>query len=212
MSGIGRNVWRPAGPAAILTAPPIPAVTTLFLACTLLGGGILALQLVLGLLGLDHGADHELHDGAHASAGLDLLSVRSVAAGVAFFGLAGLAGLRLGLGAVGGVVAGVAAGVAAMVGTAAVLRSFRGMERDATLVLDRAIGQTGTVYLSIPGRREGTGKVHVTVQDRLVECAAVTPDVALPTGAPVLVVDVERSDVLVVVRNPQLLEESHVAP
>jgi hypothetical protein len=40
-----------------------------------------------------------------------------------------------------------------------------------------------------------------------VECLAVTDEDPLPTGASVLVVDLEGSDTVVVVRNPILLNE-----
>ena len=70
-----------------------------------------------------------------------------------------------------------------------------------------AVGTTGTVYLSIPGHRTGSGKVHITVQNRLVEVQAVTAEDALPTGSPILVVDVQGNDTVVVVRNPILLNE-----
>ena len=98
-------------------------------------------------------------------------------------------------------------GVAAMVGVAAIIKTFGRLERDATLSLGSAVGTTGTVYLSIPGRRTGVGKVHLTVQNRLVECLAVTAEDPLPTGSSVLVVDLEGNDTVVVVRNPILLNE-----
>jgi hypothetical protein len=166
----------------------------------------------MGVFGADHGGAHDLHDGhGHAGEGMHLLSARALTAGLAFFGLGGLLVLQWGLGSILAVIGGAGLGAIAMVGTAALLRSFGRMERDATLQLDRAIGLSGTVYLSVPAHRSGMGKVHVTVQDRIVECAAVTPETELPTGCSVLVMDIEGTDTLVVVRNTPLLEENHVA-
>jgi len=180
-------------------------VTTLFLWCGVLGGAVLVLQLVAGVFGLGHLHDHDLSHHHAGSEGLNLLSIRSVAAGLAFFGIAGLAARSSG--APVALAAAVAAGLAAAVGVAAVVRVFRRFERDGTLALEAAVGSTGTVYLSIPGRRSGVGKVHITVQNRLVECRAVTAEDPLPTGAPVLVIDLEGNDTVVVVRNPILLNE-----
>ena len=163
-------------------------------------------QLVGGLIGLEHGHVHTGDHADHATEGLNLLSVRSVSAGVAFFGIAGLTARPFG--AVVATVAAAAAGVAALVGVAAIIRTFGRLERDATLSLISAVGTTGSVYLSIPAHRNGAGKVHVTVQNRLVECRAVTDEDALPTGAPILVVDVDGTDTVVVVRNPILLTEA----
>ena len=180
-------------------------VTTVFLWCAVIGGAVLLFQLVGGLIGLEHGNAHDGHHGDSPSEGLNLLSLRSISAGVAFFGVVGLA--SRGLGGVVATIAAILAGAAAAVGVAAIVRTFGRLERDGTLSLGSAVGTTGTVYLSIPGHREGSGKVHITVQNRLVECQAVTSEDALPTGSPVLVVDVQGNDTVVVVRNPILLNE-----
>jgi hypothetical protein len=78
-------------------------MTTFFVVCAALGGGVLVVQLLLGLLGVvDAGGDMDAgggHDGGHghiAAEGLDLLSVRALSAGVAFFGLGGLNGSEVG--------------------------------------------------------------------------------------------------------------------
>jgi hypothetical protein len=180
-------------------------VTTVFLWCAIAGGAVLVFQLVAGFIGLEYGHAHDGHFGDAGSEGLNLLSVRSIAAGVAFFGIAGLA--TAALGSLVASVAGIVAGGAASVGVAALIKAFGRLERDGTLSLTSAIGTTASVYLSIPARREGAGKVHVTVQNRLVECRAVTDEEPLPTGTNVLVVDVDGSDTVVVVRNPILLNE-----
>jgi len=180
-------------------------VTTVFLWCAVVGGAVLIFQLIAGLFGLEHGHAHDGHHGDGASDGLNLLSIRSIAAGVAFFGLVGLATRSLGVALSSG--AAVASGLAAAIAVATIVKTFGRLERDGTLSLDAAVGTTGVVYLSIPGRRSGVGKVHLTVQNRLVECAAVTADEPLPTGASVLVIDLEGRDTVVVVRNPILLNE-----
>jgi membrane protein implicated in regulation of membrane protease activity len=181
-------------------------VTTVFLWCAIVGGAVTVFQLVAGIVGLDHGHVHTGDHGDSPTEGLNLLSIRSLSAGVAFFGIAGLAARPFG--SVAASVAAVAAGTAATLGVAAIVRTFGRLERDATLSLESAVGNTGSVYLSIPGHRSGAGKVHVTVQNRLVECRAVTDEEELPTGAPILVVDVDGSDTVVVVRNPILLTEA----
>jgi hypothetical protein len=179
-------------------------VTTVFLWCAVVGGAVLIFQLVAGFMGFDHGHGHDINHGDGVE-GLNLLSIRSLAAAVAFFGLTGLAARPLGsLLATLGAIVGCGA---AMVTVAAIIKTFGRLERDATLSLGSAVGTTGTVYLSIPGQRSGAGKVHLTVQNRFVECLAVTAEDALPTGASILVVDLEGNDTVVVVRNPILLNE-----
>ena len=187
---------------------------TFFLTCTILGGGILIVQLVLGMLGFVHdGFDghDEVHVDQHqgASAGLNLLSVRALSAGLGFFGVGGMAGLSTRMGLVAALPLGVALGLGAMVATAMITRWMLTLEDDGSVSIHGAIGTTGTVYLSIPGERKGVGKVLLTLQNRTVEYQAVTPENALPTGASVLVVDVVGPDTVEVVPDPITKELSH---
>jgi len=188
-------------------------VQAFYIVCAVFGGGILVAQLVLGVAGIDHvnaSGEHDSFDGhGHVAEGMHLRSARALAAGLTFFGLGGLLGLQLGLGAVFSLPVGVLLGAVAHRGTAAALRAMGRFEQDRTLMLDRAVGQSATVYLTVPAARSGLGKVHVSVQERLIECAAITRHEAIPTGSPVLVVDIdeEHPGTLVVVPNPPLLED-----
>ena len=75
---------------------------TFYLICAGLGGTVIALQFLASAVGfhlesdhdLDHETDHD-HDSAHGSF-LGLLTLRSVSAAIAFFGLAGLSANSLG--------------------------------------------------------------------------------------------------------------------
>jgi hypothetical protein len=190
-------------------------MTTFFVVCAALGGGVLVVQLLLGLLGVvDAGGDMDAgagHDGGHghiAAEGLDLLSVRALSAGVAFFGLGGLIGVATPLGLVAAIPLALIAGTAAMFGTAVAMRWMLGLDDDGTVSIHGAVGATGTVYLTIPGERKGSGKVTLTLQNRIVEYQAVTSDAPLPTGAPIMVVDVVGPDTVHVVADPTRKELS----
>ena len=185
-------------------------MTTFFLTCAALGGTVLLIQLLLSFFGLGDGHALDHHD-AHVgkeglSQGLNLLSVRALAAGVAFLGIGGLAGLATGFGLFAALPLGLISGLAAAVATAAVMRAMMRLEDDGTVQIHGAIGASGTVYLSIPGDRSGVGKVHVTLQNRLVEYQAVTSQRPLPTGSRVLIIDVVGPDTVDVVPDPIALE------
>jgi hypothetical protein len=173
---------------------------TLFLVCAILGGTLLVLQLVLGLVGMD-GGHGELGDGGEA---LNLLSARSLSAAIAFFGIGGLTAASLGAFPLLAALVGLATGSSAAVGTAALMRGLTRLEHDGTVHLEQALGEPGTVYLRIPGQRAGTGKVLLTVQNRTVECQAVTSLDELPTGAAIIVVDVLGPDTVEVAPAPTL--------
>ena len=62
-----------------------------------------------------------------------------------------------------------------------------------------AVGKQGTVYLIIPPKGKGKGKVSVVVQERLREFDAVTESKEdIPTGSQIIVKDVVHPNTLVV--------------
>lgn len=72
------------------------------------------------------------------------------------------------------------------------------LQEDGTLDLQNAIGKTASVYLRVPPKKKGLGKIHVEVQGSLREFDAVTYGEEIPTGETVLVIDVIENNVLVV--------------
>lgn len=193
-------------------------MTTFFLTCAVLGGAILLLQMVLGFVGFGDG-DGGDHDGGHdghfdkegLAGGLNLLSVRALAAGITFFGVGGLAGLKTGFGLFAAFPLALIAGSVAAVAVAAAMRAMLRLETDGTLQIHGAVGTSATVYLTVPGERSGVGKIHVTLQNRLVELQAVTSQQTLPTGSRVLVIDVVGPDTVDVVPDPIMLEVPNAA-
>jgi hypothetical protein len=185
---------------------------TVFLVCAAVGGTLIVCQFLLGLLGLggdhdaadhgglDHGGGHEMgghehHAAAHSSSWLlSMLTVRTVAAAAAFFGLSGLAAHRAGLEDVPTTLLAVAAGAAAFFLVGWLMRFLHSLNVDGTIRIERSVGCRGSVYLPVPGAKAGLGKVHVSVVNRLQEYQAVTAQAGLPTGAPIVVVGVIGPD------------------
>ena len=62
------------------------------------------------------------------------------------------------------------------------------------------IGATGTVYVKVPAREQGAGKVLLTLQNRTVELEAVTPGEELPTGTQVVVSRMAGTEIVQVER------------
>ncbi len=192
-------------------------MTSFLVVCTVLGGGVLILQLLLGLFGVDaaHGLDHldaphDIgHGGAHDAAGangLNLFSVRALSAGLAFFGLSGLAAKSAGWPLILVLVAAVVPGFLAMLLVAYSMRWILRLESDRSIRVADAIGEGAVVYIPIPGSDSGPGKVSLTLNGRTVEYDAVTRGEALSTGTKVTVVDVREPDIVEVVATPTLDE------
>ena len=202
-------------------------MSTLFLICALVGGTVMVCQFVMTIAGLGgHGLElgdgggHDVpHDFGHDLGGHDthggdgqgqdssdqhqstwlfgMLTLRTLIAAVTFFGVAGKAAESADLSLPNQLLIAVACGVAAMCLVHWLMRAFFGLSEDSTVRINRAVGQEGTVYISIPADKAGAGKITLNLQGRLMEYLAVTSGHAsLPTGARVVVVGVAGSSTL----------------
>jgi hypothetical protein len=164
---------------------------TVFVFCMAVGGLVLVGQIVLGLFGM--GGD-VVDDVAAADGALNLLSVRALAAGAVVFGATGIT-LSAMLPAWLAAPIAVIPGLAAAAGTAYLTRLMFRAETRGNLRLDSAVGQIGTVYLTVPGGNAGTGIVQFALQGRTVELSAYTrEDDTLATGSAVLVISVDTEN------------------
>lgn len=142
-------------------------------------------------------------DAGHSGlfAGLKLFTLRGIVAFLAVCGWGGLWLLRMGMHPIFAVFLAIAMGFWAMLLMALFLRVALKLQDDGTLDFRNALGTAGTVYLTIPARRAGEGKVHVVVQDQLRELEAVTDEEApIPTGSEIVVVGLSGGNTLVVCR------------
>ncbi|MBP5621330.1 MAG: hypothetical protein J6X44_04880 [Thermoguttaceae bacterium] len=132
------------------------------------------------------------HDAAHHDSGghlfLKMLSVRTATAGIAFFGLAGLAcrGTNISEAAQLGIA--IACGLIAIVAVYYLMRALNSFNANGSLRTGSAVGAEGTVYLTIPAFRKGVGKVTIVQQERTVEYDASTDsEFDLKPGVPIVV-------------------------
>ncbi len=95
--------------------------------------------------------------------------------------------------------------IAAIVGialVAAVMYLFKwlsSMQQSGTInVYKSAVGCQGTVYLTIPGERQGEGKVQITINNAVREYYAQTDGDTIKTGKPIKVVEVINDHTLLV--------------
>ena len=71
------------------------------------------------------------------------------------------------------------------------------LRHEGNVHMENAVGQPATVTLAVPERRTGVGKVRVSVQDRLLECHAITDGGALARNHSVTIVGLAGSQVIV---------------
>lgn len=181
---------------------------TVYTVCAVAGVVVLLVQVAMTIFGLD--ADNEpimevgddlemgdeLADHHGTSWVFGILSFRSVTAFVAFFGLGGRMALSFDLGDFVAFLWATGLGLGAMIAAALLMRVLHDLRSDGNVHIENALGTTGTVYLTVPARRTGTGKVEVSVQGRSMTYQAITNADELRTGSRVKVVGISDPNTL----------------
>jgi hypothetical protein len=143
----------------------------------------------------------------HSSASLfRVLSLRTIVAALAFFGLAGRAAESVNCPPFTSLMIAVAAGLGAMYAVYAMLQGMRSLRAEGTVHIHRALGREAVVYLHIPSRQSGAGKIQINLQNRTMEYLATTLGEAIPSGSTVVVTKILGSDTVEVqaITNNQL--------
>ncbi len=201
------------------------ALEMVFLACAVFGGGFFILRTILMLAGLghadsdvdtadvghadvdhsdlDHSDDH-LEDIDHSdhtqldTGGLRLLTVQGLTAFAMMFGLTGFALSRSTL--LGSILTIAVGGIVGFFSMWLIAKGFalmRSLQSSGTMQIYDAMGEEGTVYLTIPP--EGIGKIQITISGRLMVMDAVSQDkVVLKTGERVRVSEITTAGMLAV--------------
>ncbi len=94
----------------------------------------------------------------------------------------------------------IVAGLLMMLLMATLMYFMSKLTESGTLELKKAIGKTGTVYLTIPAQRAGMGKVQISIQGFQTLDALTDDEVEIHTGAVVEVVDTLNEEILIVKR------------
>ncbi|MGN6367807.1 MAG: hypothetical protein ACTHN5_06060 [Phycisphaerae bacterium] len=138
-----------------------------------------------------------------------MLNFQAIVAGVAVFGIGGLAAKSGGFSTGVVLAAGGVAAFVVMLGVTGLFSLMLSMDHDATVRVEEAVGAMGTVYLSIPGGDVGQGKVMVKLQERLMEFPAVTlQERPLATGEQIIVVNVRKPSTMEVVSAERYLTDT----
>lgn len=96
------------------------------------------------------------------------------------------------------IVIGMVFGIGAMFLVAKILQLSSRMTQSGTLNLHNALGEVGRVYLTVPAKGEGTGKVNITVQGSFLEFDALNnTEEPIKTGEAVRVIDIEGDCIIV---------------
>ena len=149
-----------------------------------IGTVALLIQIIMMLIGPGGEADADFDtdtdgDGSldtHTDTGVSLFTVKGLTAFFAIGGWTGMLMLSYNVGVAITVPVSVVAGLAAYFIVWALIRLVLKLQEDGTLNYASAIGQTATVYVSIPASRTGRGKITLVLQGRYTELDAVTDE------------------------------------
>lgn len=168
---------------------------------------LLIVQIVMMLIGFGSGGDTDadcdcdvdVSDGGEvldADHGFGLFTVRGL---IAFFTVGGWVGYTLSDNhVVLAVILALASGGLALVLMGLLLKWLTSLQSNGNLRYDDAIGLIGDVYLTVPPKDNGKGKINVLLNERLTELSAVqTGETPIQTGKKVKIIGVIADSFLV---------------
>lgn len=169
---------------------------------------ILVLQIILMLFGIgndgevefDFDGDGEPDFSVDTGDGFSFFTFRGL---IAFFAIGGWVGYILAdVNTALAIIISLVAGTAALICMGLIMRAIMKMRSDGNIDKNKAIGKTAEVYLTIPPKGNGYGKITLTLEERFVEYNAIQEGNApITTGAKVTITKCEN-DLLTVEQLP----------
>jgi membrane protein implicated in regulation of membrane protease activity len=185
--------------------------------CAVFGGTLMVLQLVMMVIGVggdtdsgdfgdsgdvsgdsigdadsdgvgDTDGNSSIAEHSHTADIFKVLSVRTIIAGITFFGLGGLAGLTGGMSKPVSVILAISSSLIAIYVVYYLYLSVANLKSDGSISSKTLVGSFGNVYIKIPASGTGIGKVLVNQQERTMEYEAMTAGNELKAGTPIVVV------------------------
>lgn len=164
---------------------------------------IFLVLLVLTVLGSDADIDVDTDVDAGIDAGdsipFQFLSLKNIVAFFAVFGWSGIGFVNAGLSSWLVILLATICGLLMMIAMAALFYFMSRLAESGTLNMKNAIGKLGEVYLVIPAKRNGMGKVQLNVQGSIRTLDAITDEPeTIPTSSIIQVIDVIDDQILLV--------------
>lgn len=168
---------------------------------------VLIVQTILLFFGIGDGDDgidldgDGIPDEIGGDDGLTLFSIRGIVGMLCIAGWAGIVFIDFGVSNILSIILALLCGVATLFGIAYLMKAVLKLQSNGTMQLGAAVGKTGEVYIPIPPKGKGRGKINIIVQDKYVELDAVTnSEETLKTGETVRVVSTDEMGLVMVER------------
>ena len=159
---------------------------------------IFIVQTIMTFVGMDADMDTDFEVNGHDAEGFQLFSFRNLInfliglswTGIAFYGTITNHLILMAISVV--------IGMAFVLLFFFIIQQIQRLAEDNTFNIKNTLSKTGQVYLSIPARKEGKGKVQISVNGAVHELSAVTEQDKLETGAMVRVTGILDQHILIV--------------
>lgn len=160
---------------------------------------MLIITIFVGDSDMDAGGDADGDVNADDGIGFQFMSVKNMVAFFTILGWSGIFCVKSGLQPGLSIGIAIGCGLLMMVIMASIYYFMGKLQDSGTLEMKNAISKTGEVYLIIPAKRNGMGKVQIKVQGALRTLDAMTDDEeGIKTGALIDVIDVKDNNILIV--------------
>jgi membrane protein implicated in regulation of membrane protease activity len=162
---------------------------------------LFVIQTILTLIGGDGADSHGDADvSVDSDSGIDFqfLSIKNMIAFFTIFGWVGVVSLGSGVQPFWSVTLATIAGLVMMTIMATLMYFMGKLNENGALNLKNTVGKTGTVYLTIPQKRRGTGKVQINFQGFQTLDAMTDDENEIANGSLVEVVEIINNEILLV--------------
>ena len=148
----------------------------------------------------DISGHHQILDGGNPSdfTSMRMITLQTIVAFLTVFSWTSIVAVQSGMPPVLGIAIGLVLGFLTMFMVAKIIQLSTKLAENGTLNMKNCIGECATVYVPVPPKGSGEGKVTLTVQGQFRELSAVTNEpVLLKTGTQVRITDLRGDDVVV---------------
>lgn len=162
---------------------------------------LFVIQTVLTLVGGDGADSHGDADvSVDSDTGIDFqfLSIKNLIAFFTIFGWVGVVSLGSGIHPFWTVTLATIAGLIMMTIMASLMYFMGKLNENGALNLKKSIGKTGSVYLTIPAKRHGSGKVQINYQGFQTLDAMTDNENEITNGSLVEIIDIINNEILLV--------------
>ena len=148
--------------------------------------------------GFDASGDADTSADLDEGISFQLVTLKNMVAFFTIFGWTGLACIDGQFATIITIIVSSVCGVLMMVLMASIYYFMGKLSESGNLEINRAIGEKATVYLQIPAKRQGAGKIQIKLQGLRTLDAMTDQEEAIPTGSLCEVVGILTEDVLLV--------------